>query len=143
MPTNGWMELAGHFMLQAVIEEYLLNGASGPEPFNTIFAFGCPGSGRRPDEGLDVQAMRTLFSVERNTREQLDIWTRTKQRYVNEVSVWSQVSTLPTRGKSCTHELTLNSCCLLPVDPHLSSAPSGMHSNAFLTLHLRPACLSS
>jgi hypothetical protein len=86
MPTTGWMDLVGHFMLQAVIEEYLRNGAYGKESFNTIFAFGCPGSARRPDEGTDIQAMRSLFCVEGNTREQIEDWSRTKRRYIHEVS---------------------------------------------------------
>jgi len=86
MPDDGWMELVGQFMLQAVIQEYLQNGAYGEESFNTIFAFGCPGSSRRPDEGTDIQAMRSLFCVEGNTREEIDGWSSTKQRYIREVS---------------------------------------------------------
>ncbi|KAF2675919.1 hypothetical protein K458DRAFT_323446 [Lentithecium fluviatile CBS 122367] len=84
-PAEGWMDLVGQFMLQAVIEEYLQNGAYGEEAFNTIFAFGCPGSARRPDEGTDIQAMRTLFCVEGNTREQIDGWSRVKRRYISEL----------------------------------------------------------
>jgi hypothetical protein len=88
-PDDGWMELVGQFMLQAVIEEYLQNGAYGEESFNTIFAFGCPGSSRRPDEGNDIQAMRSLFCVEGNTREEIPGWSNIKQRYVGEVSLLS------------------------------------------------------
>lgn len=85
MPDAGWMELVGQFMLQAVIEEYLQNGAYGEESFNTIFAFGCPGSARRPDEGTDIHAMRSLFSVEGNPREEIDGWSSIKRRYINEL----------------------------------------------------------
>lgn len=86
IPTEEWMHLFGQFMLQAVIEEYLRNGAYGEEAFNTIFAFGCPGIGRRPDDGTDVQAMRNLFCVEGNPREQIEGWSAIQQQYINEVS---------------------------------------------------------
>jgi hypothetical protein len=86
MPTAGWMDLVGRFMLQAVVEEYLRNGAYGEQSFNTIFAFGCPGSARRPDEGTDIQAMRSLFCLEGNTRKEIDGWSTTKQGYINKVS---------------------------------------------------------
>lgn len=86
VPTEGWLDLVGQFMLQAVLEEYLRNGAYGEEYFNTIFAFGCPGTDRRPDDGADIQSMRTLFCVEGSPREQIHGWSRTKRRYIDEVS---------------------------------------------------------
>ncbi|KAF1956581.1 hypothetical protein CC80DRAFT_61017 [Byssothecium circinans] len=84
-PSDGWMDLAGQFMLQAVIEEYLFNGAYGEEPFNTIFAFGCPSTPRTPEDGTDIQAMRMLFCAEGNPREQIAGWSDIKQRYINEL----------------------------------------------------------
>jgi hypothetical protein len=86
-PSEGWMDLVGQFMLQAVIEEYLRNGAHGEESFNTIFAFGCPGTARRPDDGNDLQAMRTLFCTEGNTREQIAGWAEIKKRYIGEARI--------------------------------------------------------
>ncbi|KAF2242111.1 hypothetical protein BU26DRAFT_535063 [Trematosphaeria pertusa] len=85
VPTEGWLDLVGQFMLQAVLEEYLRNGAYGEEYFNTIFAFGCPGTDRRPDDGADIQSMRTLFCVEGSPREQIHGWSRTKRRYIDEL----------------------------------------------------------
>ncbi|KAF2827490.1 hypothetical protein CC86DRAFT_211813 [Ophiobolus disseminans] len=83
-PTSEWFDLAGQFMLQAAIEEYLRNGAYGPETFNTIFAFGLPGP-RWAEEGTDVTAMRRLFYDESNPREEIREWSSIKQRYVNEL----------------------------------------------------------
>ena len=87
LPTSEWFDLAGQFMLQAVIEEYLLNGAYGTEIFNTVFAFGCPGVERWAEEPSDVTAMRRLFCDENNPREQNRDWTNIKHQYINEV--WS------------------------------------------------------
>lgn len=92
-PTEGWRDLIGQFMLQAVIEDYLRNGAYGEEPFNTIFALGCPGIDRQPDEGTDVQAMRSLFCVEGNPRQQIDGWAEIKRTTVDEVS-WLSCTTV-------------------------------------------------
>tara|TARA_R110002003_G_scaffold702_4_gene21109 strand:- start:4435 stop:5427 length:993 start_codon:yes stop_codon:yes gene_type:complete len=84
MPTSEWLDLAGQFMMQAAIEDYLRNGAYGAETFNTIFAFGCPGP-RWAEEGADVTAMRRLFCDESNPREEIREWSSIKQRYINEV----------------------------------------------------------
>ncbi|KAH7138297.1 hypothetical protein B0J11DRAFT_11867 [Dendryphion nanum] len=84
-PTEEWLHLAGQFMLHAVIEEYLRNGAFGPESFNTIFAFGCPGTEPRPDEGSDVEAMRSLFCDDDNPHKQIHGWSRLRRQYINEL----------------------------------------------------------
>ncbi|KAH7401448.1 hypothetical protein BKA66DRAFT_565084 [Pyrenochaeta sp. MPI-SDFR-AT-0127] len=84
-PTTEWFDLAGQFMLQAVIEEFLRNGVYGPEPFNTVFAFGCPGVERWAEEPADVTAMRRLFCDENNPREQNRDWTNIKRRYIDEL----------------------------------------------------------
>jgi hypothetical protein len=91
MPSSEWFDLAGQFMLQAAIEEYLRNGAHGDETFNTIFAFGCPGA-RWAEEGADVSAMRRLFCDESNPREEIREWTDVKQRYISEVRLFFDVS---------------------------------------------------
>ncbi|KAH8727235.1 hypothetical protein GQ44DRAFT_704701 [Phaeosphaeriaceae sp. PMI808] len=82
--TSEWLDLAAQFMLQAVIEEYLRNGAYGSDTFNTAFAFGCPGS-RWAEEGIDVTAMRRLFCDEDNPREEISEWSSIKQRYISEL----------------------------------------------------------
>ena len=84
-PTEEWLHLAGQFMLQAVIEEYLRNGAFGSESFNTIFAFGCPGTEPRSDEGSDVEAMRSVFCDEADPHKQIHGWSRLRRDYINEV----------------------------------------------------------
>jgi hypothetical protein len=85
LPTSEWFDLAAQFMLQAVIGEYLRNGAYGDEAFDTIFAYGCPGVERWADEPADVAAMRRLFCAEGNLREENREWTRIKRRYINEL----------------------------------------------------------
>ncbi|KNG52674.1 hypothetical protein DDE82_001686 [Stemphylium lycopersici] len=85
LPTSEWFHLAAQFMLQAVIGEYLRNGAYGPESFNTIFAYGCPGVDRWADEPADVSAMRRLFCAEGHLRQENAEWTRIKTIYVNEL----------------------------------------------------------
>ncbi|KAF2026825.1 hypothetical protein EK21DRAFT_102997 [Setomelanomma holmii] len=83
-PTSEWLDLAGQFMMQATIEEYLRNGAYGVETFDTIFAFGCPGP-RWAEEGTDVTAMRRLFCDESNPREEIREWSAIKRRYICEL----------------------------------------------------------
>ena len=78
--------------MHAVIEEYLLNGAYGEEIFNTIFAFGCPRASRRPDDGSDIDAMRTLFCSEGSPHEQIAGWEAVKQRYIQEVGISVQAN---------------------------------------------------
>ncbi|KAF1843940.1 uncharacterized protein K460DRAFT_342705 [Cucurbitaria berberidis CBS 394.84] len=85
LPTSEWFDLAGQFMLQAVIEEFLQNGVYGADQFNTVFAFGCPGIDRWAEEPSDVTAMRRLFCDENNPREQNRDWTNVKRRYINEL----------------------------------------------------------
>jgi hypothetical protein len=85
MPTGAWQELAGQFMLQAVLEEYLRNGAFGDETFNTIFAFGCPGVVPMDDESDDISAMRRVFCDRESGHDQIPGWPKTRQQYINEV----------------------------------------------------------
>jgi hypothetical protein len=87
VPTSEWFELAGEFMLQAVVEEYLLNGSYGEEVFNALFAVGCPGVGRWAGEGSDVTAMRRLFCDENDSRRQLESWTSIKEQHIKEVCI--------------------------------------------------------
>jgi hypothetical protein len=86
LPTDEWRHLVGQFMLQAVVEEYLRNGAFGDDSFNTIFAFGNPGNAVRPDEGSDIQAMRKVFCDAGDPPQQVNSWSRIKQHYIDEVS---------------------------------------------------------
>ncbi|KAF2278501.1 uncharacterized protein EI97DRAFT_373019 [Westerdykella ornata] len=84
-PTREWMHLAGQFMLQAVLEEYLRNGAYGEETFNTIFAFGCPGTAEEAGEGDDIRAMRRIFCNKANQHEQVHGWAKIRRHYINEL----------------------------------------------------------
>lgn len=84
-PTQDWFDLAGQFMLQAVIEDFLRNGVYGEDSFNRVFAFGCPGVERWAEEPPVVAAMRRLFCDEDSPREQNRIWTSIKRRYISEV----------------------------------------------------------
>ncbi|KAL5116828.1 hypothetical protein ACEQ8H_005309 [Pleosporales sp. CAS-2024a] len=84
VPTSAWLELAAEFMMQATIDDYLRNGAYGPETFNTVFAFGYPGP-RWAEEGSDVTAMRRLFCHEENPRQEIPAWSNVRQRYINEL----------------------------------------------------------
>ena len=87
VPTKDWMNLAGQFMLQAAIEEYLRNGAFGEETFNTIFAFGCPGPDADTTEISDVKAMRKVFCDREDSHKQAHGWAKIKRKYIDEVSV--------------------------------------------------------
>ncbi|CAA9962117.1 hypothetical protein PTT_12471 [Pyrenophora teres f. teres 0-1] len=93
VPSSEWFNLAGQFMLQAVIGEYLRNGAYGEETFNTIFAYGCPGVERWAEEPADVAAMRRLFCDEGNLRQENRAWTNVKRQYINELLPQSRSQT--------------------------------------------------
>jgi hypothetical protein len=95
LPTSEWYDLVGQFMQQAVIEDYLRNGAFGPKAFNTIFAFGCPGVERWAEEPSSVSAMRRLFCDENNPREQNRDWSNIKRQYINEVCTLSDHADSP------------------------------------------------
>ena len=94
LPTSAWFELVGQFMLQAVVEEFLHNGAQGEESFNTAFAFGCPSVEHWAEEPSMVTAMRSLFCDENDSREQSHDWTDISTRYINEVSYAVLVTSL-------------------------------------------------
>lgn len=93
LPTSEWFDLLGQFMLQAVIEAYLRDGTYGPEAFNTIFAFGCPGVDRWAEEPSSVTAMRRLFCDENDPRLENRAWTSVKRGYIAEVSFHSYIHT--------------------------------------------------
>ncbi|KAJ4291180.1 hypothetical protein N0V90_010378 [Kalmusia sp. IMI 367209] len=84
-PGEAWMDLLGRFMLHAVLEEYLLNGAYGEDAFNAVFAFGCPGIERRAGDGNDVEAMRSLFCLDGRPLEHMSAWSEVKQRCIDEL----------------------------------------------------------
>jgi hypothetical protein len=88
-PTEQWLQLAGQFMLQAALEEYLLNGAFGDECLNTIFAFGCPGTESTAQEPLAVTAMRAVFCDPEKVHQQVHGWSKVRKQYINEVSPFS------------------------------------------------------
>jgi hypothetical protein len=84
-PTSDWFDLAGQFMLQAVIDQHLCKDQCEAATFDSIFAFGNPGA-MRNDEGSDVRAMRSLFCKDDCPQEELPEWTAIRRRYIKEVS---------------------------------------------------------
>lgn len=85
-PTSDWFNLAGQFMLQAVIDQYVTNGHCSFECFAAIFAFGDPGA-QREGEGADVTAMRSLFCTGDLSGTELLEWRRVRSNYIKIVSV--------------------------------------------------------
>ncbi|KAH6637640.1 hypothetical protein C7974DRAFT_432520 [Boeremia exigua] len=80
-PTSDWFDLAGQFMLQAVIDQYFTNGSCQTETLVAIFAFGNPGD-EGDSEGPDIAAMRRLFCRDGNQSEELPEWTAVRRRYI-------------------------------------------------------------
>lgn len=82
-PTSEWYDLAGQFMLQAVIDAYVVHGHCSKDTHAAIFAFGSPGAasnGERPD----IAAMRTLFCKDGSPAAEHAGWTATRARYMKE-----------------------------------------------------------
>jgi hypothetical protein len=134
LPTLEWFDLIGQLMLQAVIEEYLRNGAYGPDVFNTIFAFGCPGVERWAEEPGAVTAMRRLFCDENRPRAENREWTSIKRQYINEVCMFG-LWILDTA-------LTVNSF-YRKILQDLSYKRWNRHSNDIPTAPLKTACFLS
>lgn len=84
-PTSDWFNLAGQFMLQAVIDQYVTTGHCSSECFTAIFAFGNPGA-QREGEGTDITAMRSLFCTGDATRTELPEWKGVRSNYIKIVS---------------------------------------------------------
>lgn len=83
-PSSDWFDLAGQYILQVVVEEYLLYGTKG-EAFNDVFAFGGSGVGiKDEDQGGNGNGVQKLFHTEDGGEEKKE-WTRAKQKYMNEV----------------------------------------------------------
>jgi hypothetical protein len=83
-PGSDWFDLAGQYMLQAVIEEYVHYGEHREEVFNATFAFGTT-SAQLAAEDERVVAVQSLFRKE-GTNEQRPEWTSARQKYIDEVS---------------------------------------------------------
>jgi hypothetical protein len=85
-PTSEWFDLAGQFMLQAVIDSYVVNGHCSEDTHTAIFAFGSPGVASN-DERPDIAALRTLFCKDDSATEEHPTWTATRARYMKEVCI--------------------------------------------------------
>ncbi|KAJ4384444.1 hypothetical protein N0V86_000043 [Didymella sp. IMI 355093] len=85
-PSSDWFELAGQFMLQAVIDQYITNGHCSIERFTAIFALGDPGA-RRSSEGTDVTAMRSLFCTGDTSGTELSEWNRIRSSNIETANV--------------------------------------------------------
>lgn len=92
-PTSDWYDLAGQFMLQALIDQYLTNGTCHEETLVAIFAFGNPGAGCG-GEGPEVTAMRDLFCKDDNRSEEVPEWTTIRRRYLKESNAGHDVDKL-------------------------------------------------
>ena len=85
-PASEWYDLAGQFMLQAVLDAYVVHGHCSEDTHTAIFAFGSPGAasnGERPD----IAAMRTLFCKDGSPAAEHAGWTATRARYMKEVRI--------------------------------------------------------
>ncbi|KAJ4984909.1 hypothetical protein SVAN01_09603 [Stagonosporopsis vannaccii] len=82
-PTSDWFDLAGQFMLQAVIDQYMINGCCQTERLAAIFAFGNPGA-ERNGEATDIIALRRLFCKDGSWSEELPEWTALRHQYIKE-----------------------------------------------------------
>lgn len=83
-PTSDWFDLAGQFMLQAVIDQYIVNGHCQQETRTAIFAFGSPGAVSR-SERHEIAAMRNVFCEGNEQSEERPEWTSVRLRYIKEV----------------------------------------------------------
>lgn len=73
-------------MLQAAIDQCLIDGECQPTTMTSIFAFGSVGTERDESEGTDVTAMRSLFCRDNQSGEELPEWTAIRHQYIREVS---------------------------------------------------------
>lgn len=90
-PTSDWFDLAGQFMLQAVIDQYIINGHCQTDRLGAIFAFGNPGADHN-SEAADTAALRTLFCKDCSPLKELSEWTAVRNRYIKEVGLYSRYS---------------------------------------------------
>lgn len=86
-PTSDWFDLAGQFMLQAVVDQYLRTGQCPTETFTSIFAFGTLTAEPEEGDGAAVRATQSLFCREDSPQEELPEWTASRRRYIREVSL--------------------------------------------------------
>jgi hypothetical protein len=84
-PKSDWFDLAGQFMFQAVIDQYLIFRECSSAVMMSIFAFGTVGTEREDGEGSDIRSMRRLFCRDDQSAEELPEWTAVRSRYTKEV----------------------------------------------------------
>ncbi|KAJ4344297.1 hypothetical protein N0V95_006174 [Ascochyta clinopodiicola] len=84
-PKSDWFDLAGQFMLQAVVDQYLVHRECQLVTMKSIFAFGSVGAEHDDGEGTDSTAMRRLFCRDDQPAEELPEWTAIRRRYLKEV----------------------------------------------------------
>lgn len=83
-PTSDWFDLAGQFMLQSVIDQYVINGRCQTERLVAIFAFGSPGV-EHDSQVAETVALQRLFCKDGSQSEELPEWTELRHRYIEEV----------------------------------------------------------
>ena len=81
--TSKWMELAGEYMLQAVLEEYLVYGATGLSPLLEAFAFGFNPE-FSPPAASSVEDEEQMTAMFRNSidHQHHDAWEAVRQKYL-------------------------------------------------------------
>lgn len=86
--THPWMKLAGDFMLQAALEQYLVRGASGSRPAEQAFAWGYVQhalSSSTDAENIEHMIDTNDMFQDGCTGFELPAWTETRNKYANEV----------------------------------------------------------
>ncbi len=83
--TPQWMSLAGEWMLQAALEQYLVYGSSGDAARDEAFSWGCIADDADPD--VDDRAVSALFceEVDDGKGTEVQMWTQTRDRCLSEV----------------------------------------------------------
>lgn len=93
-PISDWYKLAGQFMLQATIDQYLINSECRPEVMASIFSFGSMGAEHEHSEGSDIASVRTVFCKDDHPDQEFPEWTTTRSRYLREVNEKNHSSTV-------------------------------------------------
>ncbi|KAK5145535.1 hypothetical protein LTR04_001278 [Oleoguttula sp. CCFEE 6159] len=78
--TPRWMALAAESMLQAVLEQYLVYGASGTAPLDEAFAWGL-NRGVTEESDDEEQLVNTMFQDEEDPEREVEGWKEVREEY--------------------------------------------------------------
>lgn len=90
---QGWMELAGEFMLQAALQVLLEHGDGSGAKIREILSWGWRANPTQTWE--DEESANQMFYDEEEQQE-LQAWTETRHKYMKMVSFSSRSSNAPT-----------------------------------------------